>query len=142
MDSTPSQTGSALPTIRTASGLGLATYAADGTVLSAGERGTGGLRIDIAHGDGLVTTYRHNSRLLVSPGDRVGRGLWAAWALLDLLATDALNVLDACGVARAHLCGVSLGGMIAMRDGNSGVSRRGEGRRRRCECLSGRATHY
>jgi 2,3,4,5-tetrahydropyridine-2,6-dicarboxylate N-succinyltransferase len=35
MDSTPSQTGSALPTIRTASGLGLATYAADGTVLDA-----------------------------------------------------------------------------------------------------------
>jgi 3-oxoadipate enol-lactonase len=35
-------------------------------------------------------------------------------ATLDLLATDALNVLDACGVARAHLCGLSLGGMIAM----------------------------
>ncbi|WP_369732359.1 M23 family metallopeptidase [Citricoccus sp. CH26A] len=48
--------------------------AADGTVASAGERGTGGLRVDIDHGDGLVTSYRHNSRLLVSPGDRVGRG--------------------------------------------------------------------
>lgn len=35
-------------------------------------------------------------------------------ATMDLLATDALNVLEACGVARAHLCGVSLGGMIAM----------------------------
>jgi 3-oxoadipate enol-lactonase len=35
-------------------------------------------------------------------------------ATLDLLASDALNVLDACGVARAHLCGLSLGGMIAM----------------------------
>jgi 3-oxoadipate enol-lactonase len=35
-------------------------------------------------------------------------------ATMDLLATDALNVLDACGVARAHLCGISLGGMIAM----------------------------
>lgn len=35
-------------------------------------------------------------------------------ATMDLLATDALNVLDACGVARAHLCGLSLGGMIAM----------------------------
>lgn len=30
------------------------------------------------------------------------------------LAADALAVLDAYGVARAHLCGVSLGGMIAM----------------------------
>lgn len=35
-------------------------------------------------------------------------------ATMDLLATDALNVLDACGVARAHLCGISMGGMIAM----------------------------
>ena len=35
-------------------------------------------------------------------------------ATLELLANDALAVLDACGVARAHLCGISLGGMIAM----------------------------
>jgi 3-oxoadipate enol-lactonase len=35
-------------------------------------------------------------------------------ATMDLLAADALNVLDACGVARAHLCGISMGGMIAM----------------------------
>lgn len=35
-------------------------------------------------------------------------------ATMDVLATDALNVLEACGVARAHLCGISLGGMIAM----------------------------
>ncbi len=35
-------------------------------------------------------------------------------ATMEQLATDALNVLEACGVARAHLCGVSLGGMIAM----------------------------
>ncbi len=33
---------------------------------------------------------------------------------IDQLARDALAVLDACGVARAHLCGLSLGGMIAM----------------------------
>ena len=36
-------------------------------------------------------------------------------ATIDTLASDALAVLDACGIARAHLCGVSLGGMIAMR---------------------------
>lgn len=36
-------------------------------------------------------------------------------ATIDMLARDALAVLDACGVARAHLCGLSLGGMIAMR---------------------------
>jgi 3-oxoadipate enol-lactonase len=33
---------------------------------------------------------------------------------LDLLAHDAIAVLDACGIARAHLCGISLGGMTAM----------------------------
>ena len=33
---------------------------------------------------------------------------------MDVLAGDALAVLDACGIARAHLCGISLGGMIAM----------------------------
>lgn len=33
---------------------------------------------------------------------------------MEQLARDALAVLDACGVARGHLCGLSIGGMIAM----------------------------
>jgi 3-oxoadipate enol-lactonase len=33
---------------------------------------------------------------------------------LEQLARDALAVLDACGIARAHLCGLSLGGMTSM----------------------------
>lgn len=33
---------------------------------------------------------------------------------IDQLARDALAVLDACGIARAHLCGLSLGGMTVM----------------------------
>jgi len=33
---------------------------------------------------------------------------------LEQLASDALAVLDACGIARAHLCGLSLGGMTSM----------------------------
>ena len=33
---------------------------------------------------------------------------------LDQLARDALMVLDACGIARAHVCGLSIGGMTAM----------------------------
>lgn len=33
---------------------------------------------------------------------------------IDQLAKDALAVLDACGIARAHLCGLSLGGMTVM----------------------------
>ena len=33
---------------------------------------------------------------------------------MEQLSNDALAVLDACGIARAHLCGLSLGGMTAM----------------------------
>lgn len=33
---------------------------------------------------------------------------------LEQLAQDAIAVLDACGIARAHVCGISLGGMTAM----------------------------
>ena len=33
---------------------------------------------------------------------------------LEQLAQDAVDVLDACGIARAHVCGISLGGMTAM----------------------------
>jgi 3-oxoadipate enol-lactonase len=33
---------------------------------------------------------------------------------MEQLARDALAVLDACGIARAHLCGLSIGGMMAM----------------------------
>lgn len=33
---------------------------------------------------------------------------------VDRLSRDALAVLDACGIARAHLCGLSLGAMTAM----------------------------
>lgn len=33
---------------------------------------------------------------------------------MEQLARDALAVLDACGVARAHLCGLSIGGMVSM----------------------------
>lgn len=33
---------------------------------------------------------------------------------LDLLGRDALAILDAAGVARAHVCGLSLGGLTAM----------------------------
>jgi 3-oxoadipate enol-lactonase len=35
-------------------------------------------------------------------------------ATIDLLASDALAVMDACGMERAHLCGLSLGGMVTM----------------------------
>jgi len=33
---------------------------------------------------------------------------------LDQLPRDAIAVLDSCGIARAHLCGISMGGMTAM----------------------------
>ena len=34
---------------------------------------------------------------------------------MEQLARDALAVLDAFGISRAHLCGLSIGGMIAMK---------------------------
>lgn len=33
---------------------------------------------------------------------------------MEQLGRDALAVLDACGIARAHLCGLSIGGMTSM----------------------------
>lgn len=33
---------------------------------------------------------------------------------IEQLARDALAILDSCGIARAHLCGLSLGGMTSM----------------------------
>ena len=33
---------------------------------------------------------------------------------MEQLARDALAVLESCGIARAHLCGLSIGGMTAM----------------------------
>jgi murein DD-endopeptidase MepM/ murein hydrolase activator NlpD len=49
--------------------------AASGTVVVAGYYDAcGGLDVHIDHGDGLVTWYRHLSRVLVSVGQRVDRG--------------------------------------------------------------------
>ncbi|MCT2089153.1 peptidoglycan DD-metalloendopeptidase family protein [Micrococcus terreus] len=48
--------------------------AADGTVTWSGWKGTGGLRVDIDHADGLATAYRHNSLILAQPGDQVAQG--------------------------------------------------------------------
>lgn len=45
---------------------------------------------------------------------RLGLRLHAAYTLQDM-AQDALGILDALGVARAHLVGVSMGGMVSQR---------------------------
>ncbi|WP_439113779.1 alpha/beta fold hydrolase [Hydrogenophaga sp.] len=45
---------------------------------------------------------------------RLGLSLRSAYGLQDM-AQDALGILDALGVARAHLVGVSMGGMISQR---------------------------
>jgi murein DD-endopeptidase MepM/ murein hydrolase activator NlpD len=48
--------------------------AADGTVVSAGQRGGYGNAVEIDHGNGLHTLYAHASSVDVKPGDRVQRG--------------------------------------------------------------------
>jgi murein DD-endopeptidase MepM/ murein hydrolase activator NlpD len=47
---------------------------ADGIVSHAGPDGGYGRLIEITHGNGYVTRYAHNAKLLVKPGDTVRRG--------------------------------------------------------------------
>ncbi|MCK9194496.1 MAG: M23 family metallopeptidase, partial [Nevskia sp.] len=47
---------------------------ASGIVIDAGDRNGYGELIEINHGNGYVTRYGHNSRLLVKAGDRVLKG--------------------------------------------------------------------
>jgi murein DD-endopeptidase MepM/ murein hydrolase activator NlpD len=46
----------------------------DGTVVFAGWAGAFGILVSVDHGNGYVTKYAHNSRVLVSEGQRVERG--------------------------------------------------------------------
>lgn len=48
--------------------------AESGTVVTAGWNNSYGYYITISHGGGLVTLYAHNSKLLVSKGDKVTKG--------------------------------------------------------------------
>ncbi|MNX60114.1 Murein DD-endopeptidase MepM [compost metagenome] len=45
-----------------------------GVVVTAGWDGAYGKTVDIRHADGIVTRYAHCSKIMVSPGDRVGQG--------------------------------------------------------------------
>ncbi len=47
---------------------------AAGVVTASGRRGGYGNTIEVSHGNGLVSRYAHNSRLLVKVGDRVRKG--------------------------------------------------------------------
>lgn len=47
---------------------------APGVVTWAGERSGYGQLVEINHGNGYITRYAHNSRVLVHVGDRVGKG--------------------------------------------------------------------
>lgn len=62
------------------------------------------------------------ARFRVLRYDMRGHGLSAVPAIgadsgysMDDLANDALGLLDALGIARAHVCGLSIGGMMAQR---------------------------
>lgn len=47
---------------------------AGGTVTRAGSAGTYGILVEINHGNGWVTRYAHNSKVLVKVGDKVTKG--------------------------------------------------------------------
>jgi murein DD-endopeptidase MepM/ murein hydrolase activator NlpD len=47
---------------------------ATGIITDAGERSGYGLLVEINHGNGYVTRYGHNSRILVKVGDKVNKG--------------------------------------------------------------------
>lgn len=47
---------------------------AGGTVTRAGNAGTYGILVEIKHGNGWVTRYAHNSKVLVRAGDKVTKG--------------------------------------------------------------------
>lgn len=51
-----------------------------GTVVFAGVHSTGGNRVEVDHGHGVVTAYSHNSQLRVSVGDTVEQGQTIALA--------------------------------------------------------------
>jgi murein DD-endopeptidase MepM/ murein hydrolase activator NlpD len=55
------------------SGADVITVAA-GIVTFAGDRNGYGIMVEINHGNGYVTRYGHNSKVLVKPGDRVLKG--------------------------------------------------------------------
>jgi len=70
--------------------------------------------------DAMVPALSRNCRVLRY--DMRGHGLTqvtpvteAAGYSMDGLAGDALALLDALGIARAHVCGLSIGGMMAQR---------------------------
>ena len=46
----------------------------DGTVIKAGSDAAYGNFVEIAHGDGFISKYAHNSKLLVKPGQVITRG--------------------------------------------------------------------
>lgn len=51
-----------------------------GTVIFSGVHSTGGYRVEIDHGNGVVTAYSHNSQLQVSVGETVAQGQTIALA--------------------------------------------------------------
>lgn len=53
---------------------GTPTYAAAGTVITAGWSNSAGNWVVISHGNGLVTKYMHHSSICVSAGQRVAKG--------------------------------------------------------------------
>jgi pimeloyl-ACP methyl ester carboxylesterase len=84
--------------------------AAPALLLIMGANATG-----IAWPDSFVDTLAEHHRVIRYDHRDTGRSTWAfderPYAIADL-ATDAITILDALGIDRAHVVGMSLGGML------------------------------
>jgi murein DD-endopeptidase MepM/ murein hydrolase activator NlpD len=96
--------------------------ASDGRVASAGWAGGHGQRVQIAHGEGLSTSYSHMSRIAVRPGSRVRQGQVIGYVGSTGLSTGphlhyelykngvAVNPASVRFISRSQLSGVELAG--------------------------------
>lgn len=99
-------------------------YRIDGDAAAPPLLASNSLGSDLRLWEGQVAAFAARHRVIRY--DARGHGLSDSPAgpyTMERLALDALELLDALGIARAAVCGVSLGGMVAMRLGAHSAER-------------------
>jgi len=73
------------------------------------------LTCDLAMWDRVVTALSSSFRVIRYDGRGQGNSVATQGPYtIEQLGKDALSILDAIGIERAHVCGVSMGGMVGM----------------------------